>query len=400
MADYKIKMVNEEEPSIAEKEQKVLENAGVEVDNNKGNYKIDLSKQKDAVQEQSTDEVPVSEGTETSKEVGEEVRSTEEPTEQKEEVLELIKEDQDAELQQTQEQGQYEAQSQEAELQKEEVVQQIELPENIQKVIDFMKETGGSLEDYVRLNTDYTSVDQQTLLREYYKQTKPHLDNEEISFLIEDSFSFDEEVDDERDIRRKKLAYKEEIAKARNFLTDLKGKYYDEIKLNSRLAPEQKEAVEFYNNYKKQQEELTAVQNKVSEHFVKQTDQVFNNEFKGFDFKVGDNTYRFKVNDVQETKQVQSDILNAFKTFLGEDNMLKDAKGYHKALFAARNADKIANHFYEQGMADAVKKMEAEAKNINMDPRKINQGFVDAGGMKVRAVSGDDSSKLRIKIKN
>ena len=400
MADYKIKMVNEEEPSIAEREQKVLENAGVEVDNNNGNYKIDLSKQKDAVQEQSTDEVPVSEGTETSKEVGEEVRSTEEPTEQKEEVLELIKEDQDAELQQTQEQGQYEAQSQEAELQKEEVVQQIELPENIQKVIDFMKETGGSLEDYVRLNTDYTSVDQQTLLREYYKQTKPHLDNEEISFLIEDSFSFDEDVDDERDIRRKKLAYKEEIAKARNFLTDLKGKYYDEIKLNSRLAPEQKEAVEFYNNYKKQQEELTAVQNKVSEHFVKQTDQVFNNEFKGFDFKVGDNTYRFKVNDVQETKQVQSDILNAFKTFLGEDNMLKDAKGYHKALFAARNADKIANHFYEQGMADAVKKMEAEAKNINMDPRKINQGFVDAGGMKVRAVSGDDSSKLRIKIKN
>jgi len=400
MSDYKVNLVNDDTPSTSEREEQVLENSGFSTKENDGVYKVNLNEPKDAVQEQSTDEISVSERAETGKEVGEEVRSTEEPTEQKEKVLELIKEDQDAELQQTQEQGQYEAQSQEAELQKEEVVQQIELPENIQKVIDFMKETGGSLEDYVRLNTDYTSVDQQTLLREYYKQTKPHLDNEEISFLIEDSFSFDEEVDDERDIRRKKLAYKEEIAKARNFLTDLKGKYYDEIKLNSRLAPEQKEAVEFYNNYKKQQEELTAVQNKVSEHFVKQTDQVFNNEFKGFDFKVGDNTYRFKVNDVQETKQVQSDILNAFKTFLGEDNMLKDAKGYHKALFAARNADKIANHFYEQGMADAVKKMEAEAKNINMDPRKINQGFVDAGGMKVRAVSGDDSSKLRIKIKN
>jgi len=400
MSDYKVNLVNDDTPSTSEREEQVLENSGFSTKENDGVYKVNLNEPKNAVQEQSTDEISVSEGAETGKEVGEEVRSTEEPTEQKEEVLELIKEDQDAELQQTQEQGQYEAQSQEAELQKEKVVQQIELPDNIQKVIDFMKETGGSLEDYVRLNTDYTSVDQQTLLREYYKQTKPHLDNEEISFLIEDSFSFDEEVDDERDIRRKKLAYKEEIAKARNFLTDLKGKYYDEIKLNSRLAPEQKEAVEFYNNYKKQQEELTAVQNKVSEHFVKQTDQVFNNEFKGFDFKVGDNTYRFKVNDVQETKQVQSDILNAFKTFLGEDNMLKDAKGYHKALFAARNADKIANHFYEQGMADAVKKMEAEAKNINMDPRKINQGFVDAGGMKVRAVSGDDSSKLRIKIKN
>ena len=400
MADYKVNLVNEEESSIAEREQKVLENAGVEVDNNNGNYKIDLSKQKDAVQEQSTNEVPVSEGTETSEEVDEEVRSAEEPTEQKEEVLELIKEDQNAELQQTQEQGQHEAQSQETKLQKEEVTQQIELPENIQKLVDFMQETGGSLEDYVRLNTDYSSVDEQTLLREYYKQTKSHLDNDEISFLIEDSFAFDEDIDEERDIRRKKLAYKEEIAKARNFLTDLKGKYYEEVKLTSRLAPEQKEAIEFYNNYKKEQEELTAQQQKASEHFVKQTNTVFNEEFKGFDFKVGENKYRFKVQDVQQTKQVQSDILNSFGTFLDENNMLKDAQGYHKALFAARNADKIANHFYEQGRADAIKQLEAEAKNINMDPRKVESGFVDAGGIKVRAVSGDNSSKLRVKIKN
>ena len=400
MADYKVNLVNEEESSIAEREQKVLENAGVEVDNNNGNYKIDLSKQKDAVQEQSTNEVPVSEGTETSEEVDEEVRSAEEPTEQKEEVLELIKEDQNAELQQTQEQGQHEAQSQETKLQKEEVTQQIELPENIQKLVDFMQETGGSLEDYVRLNTDYSSVDEQTLLREYYKQTKSHLDNDEISFLIEDSFAFDEDIDEERDIRRKKLAYKEEIAKARNFLTDLKGKYYDEVKLTSRLAPQQKEAIEFYNNYKKEQEELTAQQQKASEHFVKQTNTVFNEEFKGFDFKVGENKYRFKVQDVQQTKQVQSDILNSFGTFLDENNMLKDAQGYHKALFAARNADKIANHFYEQGRADAIKQLEAEAKNINMDPRKVESGFVDAGGIKVRAVSGDNSSKLRVKIKN
>jgi len=400
MADYKIKMVNEEEPSIAEREQKVLENAGVEVDNNNGNYKIDLSKQKDAVQEQSTDEVPVSEGTETSKEVGEEVRSTEEPTEQKEEVLELIKEDTDVQEQvQGQIRDEQESEVNEAPEQTQEV-KQPELPENIQKLVDFMQETGGSLEDYVRLNTDYSNVDEKTLLREYYKQTKSHLDNDEINFLIEDSFAFDEDMDEERDIRRKKLAYKEEIAKARNFLTDLKGKYYEEVKLTSRLAPEQKEAIEFYDNYKKEQEGLTVQQQKASEHFVKQTDTVFNEEFKGFDFKVGENKYRFKVQDVQQTKQAQSDILNAFGTFLDENNMLKDAQGYHKALFAARNADKIANHFYEQGRADAIKQLEAEAKNINMDPRKVESGFVDAGGIKVRAVSGDNSSKLRVKIKN
>ena len=400
MADYKIKMVNEEEPSIAEREQKVLENAGVEVDNNNGNYKIDLSKQKNAVQEQSADEVPVSEGAEISEEVGQEVRSTEEPAEEKEEVLELIKEDTDVQEQvQGQIRDEQESEVNEAPEQTQEV-KQPELPENIQKLVDFMQETGGSLEDYVRLNTDYSNVDEKTLLREYYKQTKSHLDNDEINFLIEDSFAFDEDMDEERDIRRKKLAYKEEIAKARNFLTDLKGKYYEEVKLTSRLAPEQKEAIEFYDNYKKEQEGLTVQQQKASEHFVKQTDTVFNEEFKGFDFKVGENKYRFKVQDVQQTKQAQSDILNAFGTFLDENNMLKDAQGYHKALFAARNADKIANHFYEQGRADAIKQLEAEAKNINMDPRKVESGFVDAGGVKVRAVSGDNSSKLRVKIKN
>lgn len=403
MSDYKVKVVNEEQPSIAEKETKILEKAGINLNEETGNYKIDLSKkQDDAVQEQGADEVPLYEGTETGKEVGKEVRSTEKPTEQKEveQVIELIKDESDAVQKQVQDGQKVNGQktSDENILQKE--VNQPELPENIQKVVDFMKETGGSLEDYVRLNTDYSSINEQALLTEYYKQTKSHLDNDEVNFLIEDSFAYDEDVDDERDIRRKKLAYKEEIAKAKNFLNDLKGKYYDEVKLNSKLLPEQKEAINFYNQYKKGQEELSASQQKASEHFVNQTDTVFNEEFKGFDFKVGENKYRFKVQDVQQTKEVQSDIVKAFGTFLDENNMLKDASGYHKALFAARNADKIANHFYEQGRADAIKQLEAESKNINMDPRKIESGFVDAGGVKVRAVSGDNSSKLRVKIKN
>ena len=401
MADYKVNLVNEETPSAAEREETVLENAGVKVSDDQGVYKVNLNQPvQDAVQEQSTDEVPVQNEPEASQEVGEEVRSSEESTEQ-EEVLELIKEDNYAELQQEEQETNDEKVSEEKLVQeKQEVVQQtIDLPENIQKVVDFMNETGGSLEDYVRLNTDYSSVDEKTLLKEYYKQTKSHLDNDEIDFLIDDNFSFDEDIDDERDIRRKKLAYKEEIAKAKGFLNELKGKYYDEVKLTSRLAPDQKEAIEFYNKYKQEQNELTAQQQKASEHFVKQTEQVFNEEFKGFDFKVGENKYRFKVNDVQQTKEAQSDIVQAFKMFLGDDNMLKDPQGYHKALFAARNADKIANHFYEQGRADAVRQLEAESKNINMDPRKTQSGFVDAGGVKVRAVTGDDSSKLRVKIR-
>ena len=321
-----------------------------------GVYRVNLTEQQDAVQEQSTDEVPVQDEPEASQEMGEEVRSSEEPTEQEEPIIELIKEEEDAkQVQEGQEELQQQAQSEEKQLQQEEevVAPTIDLPDNIQKVVDFMNETGGTLEDYVRLNTDYSSVDEKTLLKEYYKQTKSHLDNDEIDFLIEDNFSFDEDLDEERDIRRKKLAYKEELTKARNFLGDLKNKYFDEVKATSRLAPEQKEAIEFYNQYKKQQEELTAAQTKQSEAFVKQTENVFNQEFKGFDFSVGENKYRFKVQDIEQTKKAQSDIVEVFGKFLDENNVLKDAKGYHKALFAARNADKIANHFYEQGRAEA-----------------------------------------------
>ena len=400
----KVNLLNDETPSIQEREETVLENAGVKV-NDDGVFKVDLrNKEEDAVQEQSTNEVSVRNESEAGQEVGEEVRSTEEPTEEKEEeqVVELIKEETDAELQQQeQEVNGQEVNEEKLVQEKEEVSQpQVELPVGVEKLIDFMKETGGSLEDYVRLNTDYSSINEESLLKEYYKQTKSHLDNDEIDFLIEDNFTYDEDMDSERDIKRKKLAYKEEVAKARNFLDGLKTKYYDEIKMRSNASPDQLEAIDFYNQYKQEQEQMTVQQQKVAEHFTKQTESVFNQDFKGFEFKVGENKYRYNVKDVQSVKQAQSDILNTFKTFLGEDNMLKDASGYHKALFAARNADQIANHFYQQGQADAIKKLEAESKNINMDPRKSNSGVVDASGTKVRVVSGDNSSGLKIKLKN
>ena len=395
MSEVQEQLEQEKEGSIQQKEEKVLEKAGVKFEDN--TYKIDL---RNAVQEQSTDEVPVRDEPETSQEVAEEVRSPEEPTQQKEQepVLELVKEESDELRMQTQDVQKEDVAQEEAPV-VQEAKEEVVLPENIQKVVDFMQETGGSLDDYVRLNADYSSIDDRTLLREYYKQTKSHLDNDEINFLLEDKFSYDEELDDTRDIKRKKLAYKEEVNEARKFLNSLKDKYYDEVKLNSNLTPDQQQAIEFYNTYNKQQEELGAVQQKQSEQFTNLTNKVFNEEFKGFDFKVGENKYRFKVNDVQQTKQVQSDIVESFRTFLDENNMLKDAQGYHKALFAARNADTLANHFYEQGKADALRQLEAESKNINMDPRKTSAGVIETSGVKVRAISGEDSSKLRFKIR-
>ena len=272
------------------------------------------------------------------------------------------------------------------------------LPENIQKLVDFMEETGGDINDYVKLNQDYSKLNDNEVLYEYYKQTKPHLNNEEINFLMEDSFSYDEEVDEEIDIRRKKLALKEQVANARTHLDGQKSKYYEEIKAGSKLTSEQQKAVDFFNRYNKESEETKKTAKKNSDIFTQKTEQVFNDKFKGFEYNVGDKKYRFNVNNVNEIKETQSDINNFVKKFLNEKNEMSDAAGYHKSLYTAMNADAIAKHFYEQGKADAMKNSVAKAKNVDMNPRQ-SHGTVEAGGIKVK-VLGDNSSDFKFKIKN
>ena len=266
------------------------------------------------------------------------------------------------------------------------------LPENIEKVVDFMKETGGTLEDYVRLNADYSSVDNDTLLKEYYKQTKSHLDSEEINFLIEDNFSWDEDIDEERDVRKAKLAYKEEVAKAKGHLEGLKSQYYEEIKLRPGVTQDQQKAMDFFNRYNEDQD----VAVKQHEAFKNSTNDYFNDEFKGFDFKVGEKKFRYGVKSPSEVADKQSNISNIIKKFLNENGDVTDVKGYHKAMYAAQHADTIAQHFYEQGKSDATKDLVAKSKNISDEVRSTPTGDVFVGGLKVKAISGMDSSKLRI----
>ena len=269
------------------------------------------------------------------------------------------------------------------------------VPENLEKLVSFMEETGGTIDDYARLNADYSNVDGEALLKEYYKQAKPHLDSEEIQFVIEDSFSFDEDLDEARDIRKKKLAYKEEVAKAKSYLDSLKDKYYAEIKLRPGINPEQQKATDFFNRYNEEQE-LSKVN---QERFRSQTDELLNNEFKGFDFKVGEKKFRYGVKDPVKVADNQKDISTFIKTFLNDKGEVVDAKGYHKALYAARNADTIAQHFYEQGKTDAIKSQLAKSKNITTEPRATQDGNVFVNGLKVKAISGLDSSKLKIKTR-
>jgi len=272
------------------------------------------------------------------------------------------------------------------------------LPENIQKLVDFIDETGGDINDYVKLNQDYGDMDSDDLLHEYYKQTKPHLNSEEINFLMEDQFSFDEDTDDDREIRRKKLALKEQVASAKSHLDGQKSKYYQDIKAGSKLTEEQQKAVNFFDRYNKESGETQKVAEAQKSTFLNKTEQVFNDKFKGFEYNVGDKKYRFNVNNAGEVKNNQSDINNFVKKFLNKDNEMSDAKGYHKSLYTAMNADAVANHFYEQGKADAMKNSMAKAKNVDMNPRQAH-GEIKTGGLKYK-VLGQDSSDFKFKIKN
>jgi hypothetical protein len=269
------------------------------------------------------------------------------------------------------------------------------LPENIAKVVDFMKETGGTLEDYVRLNADYSNVDNDTLLKEYYKQTKSHLNSEEINFMIEDNFSFDEEVDEERDVRKAKLAYKEEVAKAKQHLEGLKSQYYEEIKLRPGVTQDQQKAIDFFNRYNEGQN--TAQQQ--HDEFKSNTKDYFSKDFKGFDISIGEKKFRYGVKNPSEVATHQSNISNTIKKFLDESGNVSDVKGYHKAMYAAENVDTIAHHFYEQGKSDATKDLVAKSKNIKEDIRSTPNTDVFVGGLKVKAISGLDSSKLKIKTR-
>ena len=272
------------------------------------------------------------------------------------------------------------------------------LPDNVKKLIDFMNETGGTLEDYVSLNKDVESLDNLTALQEYYKKTKPHLTAEEISFMMDDQFSYDEEVDDEIEIKRKKLALKEQVASAKAYLDGQKSKYYEEIKAGSRLTPEAQKAMDFFNRYNKESEEASKIADKAKSTFLQKTDKVFNDKFKGFEYNVGDKKYRFNVKNADEVKTNQSDINNFVKKFLNEDNTMSDAKGYHKSLFTAMNPDAVAKHFYEQGRADAIKDSVAKSKNVNMDPRQ-SHGEVKVGGTKFKVLSGDSSNDYKVRMK-
>lgn len=364
-------------------------------------YKVDLTKPvQDENQEQeiNAERVESSDESTTTVQEQEEVQQETETQEDEGPLLELIEDDGSSETVVAEVEGEVEDFDQEVDAKIDLTEEKSEVPEDVQGLIDFMRETGGSLQDYVRLNTDVSKLDTTDILDEYYKRTKPHLSNEERSFLLEETFSYDEDVDTDKDIKRKKIALKEEAAKARKYLESQKDKYYKEIKANSNLSAEQKEAIDFYNNYKKDSTLQKETKESNTKEFLRKTDNLFNSEFKGFEFNVGDKKFRYNVKNINEVKANQSDLNNFVSKFVDSKNQLQDAVGYHKSLYAAMNADALAQHFYEQGKADAIKQTVAQSKNINTEARQTH-GETQVGGVKYK-VLGDSSRDFKFKKRN
>ena len=343
--------------------------------------KIDLTKKEDnAVQERKTEEIPVGDKPETSREVDKEVRVSD-TNDKEDSPLQVIEEITE------------EVKPKEQVKEKPQLIETPKLPENVEKLVTFMNETGGTVEDYVELNKDYSKLSNDQLLHEYLRKTKPHLDKEDIDLIMED-YQYEEDIDDPKEIRKKKLAYKEAVASAKQDLENRKTKYYAEIKNRPGVTQEQQKAMDFFNRYNKQQEDIKQSQ----ETFRQRTNDLFNTDFKGFDYNVGDKRFRYKVKDPKAVADSQSNIENFVSRFLDKDGNIGDPAGYHKALYAAMNADKLASHFYEQGKADGVKNMVQQSKNPSADaPRQVASGDVYVSGFKVKAISGADSSKLKIK---
>ena len=341
--------------------------------------KIDLTKKEDnAVQERKTEKIPVGDKPEVSREVDKEVRvsNTDDKKDSPVQVIEEITE---------------EVKPVEPKKQTEPIIKMPELPENVEKLVTFMNETGGTVEDYVELNRDYSKLDDQQLLQEHLRKTKPHLDSDDINLILED-YEWDEDIHEEKEIRKKKLAFKEEVAKARTYLDDLKVKYYDEIKLRPGVTQEQQKAMDFFNRYNKQQEQAE----QLHETFKQRTQQLFNEDFKGFDFEVAGKRYKYNIQNREKVAENQSNITNLVGKFLDPDGNVVDPSGYHKAMYAAENVDKIATHFYEQGKADAVKEVVNKSKNLSDVKAREGNKDIFVGGFKVKAISGADSTKLKI----
>ena len=369
--EIKVREVTKEEKSTAEVEQALLEKHEDKYEDTETQTKT----------EEETTEAPVAE--ETKEEVKDETPSSELNDE---DVLSYIKNRYDKDISSVDDLF---AQTKDND----------ELPEDVSAYLNFKKETGRGIEDFYKLQKDYDTMDDELLLADYYAQTEDGLDAIDIQDLIDDKFSYDEELEDERAIKKIKLAKKRELAKAKKYFNEQKGKYKVPLESSGNgLSDKDKEDFNAYKSYLEESKTAQEENRKRYDWFLKKTDEVFSNEFKGFEFSVGEKSFTYKPGDATELKNVQSDVNNFVNKFMDKNGLISDAEGYHKSLAIAMNPEKFAQFFYDQGVSNAVDNVTKKSKNIDMDIRPASQG-VTKDGLKIRAV-GDTSSGRGLKIRS
>ena len=271
------------------------------------------------------------------------------------------------------------------------------LPEDVNAFLKFKKETGRGIEDFVAVNKDYDKANPDDLLYDYWKQTKPHLDNEDIDFELDSKFGFDEEVDEEDEVRRRKIAKKEELVKAKEYFGKQKEQYQMPLESRAEGVPDaDREGYEAYRKYVEESKGLQDVSEKKRKIFEEETGKVFNKDFEGFKFAVEGKDLLYKPAEADKLRDSQSDINNFITSHLDDEGVIKDAAAYHRSIAVATNPESFAKFFYEQGKSDAVDDYSKESKNIDMNVRSAPEAL-SKGGFKVTALSEDHGNRLRIK---
>ena len=271
-----------------------------------------------------------------------------------------------------------------------------ELPEDVGAFLKYKRETGRGIQDYLKLQEDFDTMNPDVLLKQYFKDTEIGLDDDDIDALM-DEFKYDEDFDDDSRVKKAKIAKKKVIAKAKEHFNSQKEKYKQPLESSGQAIPNaEKEEFEAYRQYIQKAKTQEEDQNRKRDWFLKKTDDVFSQEFKGFEFNIDDKKVVFSPGDAAELKKLQSNPSNFINKYLDESGMVSDAAGYHRSLAIAMNPEKFAKFFYEQGQADATDDVMRKTKNINMSERRAPEATVK-GGMQVRQVNPDAGRGLKIK---
>lgn len=270
------------------------------------------------------------------------------------------------------------------------------LPEDVEAFLKYKKETGRGIQDFLKLQEDFDSMNPDTMLKQYFMATEVGLDEEDIDAMMEE-FSYDEDLDDDSHIKKAKIAKKKAIAKAKDYFNSQKEKYKQPIEsMGSKVSEEESDEFEAYKQYIQKAKTLEEENNRKRDWFLKKTDEVFSQEFKGFEFSIDDKKLVYSPGDATELKKLQSNPSNFVNRYLDETGMVSDAAGYHRALAIAMNPEKFAKFFYEQGQSDATDDYNKKIKNVNMSERRAPEA-ISKGGMQIREVNPDSGRGLKIK---